>query len=347
MKIIQHIEEFQPNDGIGCDAEGLRKIFFEMGFGSFICCRKNLFDPKEYIIRPFDKFDFSQADIHILHYGGAGYPLNYFLEIPGRKFLRFHNITPSYFFENFQAKKAFELSEMKSVFELSSLKNEIELAVCDSDFNSEFLKNYHFRNLKVMPIAKSYIPKEHKAYGGRKIGFIGRFAPNKKIEDLLFLLYFLKKIHPDYTLTLFGKVISAFNDYFLFLKKITSELDLENNVRILENLDDASLEKEFCEIDYFVSMSEHEGFGIPILEAFSFGVPVIAFDSSAVKDTMKGAGFLFTEKKFSLIAELIEYLTNKPNLRKNLVEEQYKVLRYYNDFPFKAIISSFLKIHEN
>lgn len=346
MKIIQHVEEFQVGDGIGNDVEGLRKIFLDLGLESMICSHKNFSPKKDYIFHPYEKSHFSKTDIHLLHYGGTGYPLDYFLENQGRKLLRFHNITPSVFFENLQASEAIKFSEMKSIFELNSLRHEIESTICDSEFNKEFLKGYHFKNLSVIPIAKKYFPEE-KNNQGRKIGFIGRMAPNKKIEDLLLLLFFLKKIHADYTLVLFGKVIEAFRDYFLTIQKMISELKLKDSVQIHENLNDSDLAKKFSDIDYFVSMSEHEGFGIPILEAFSIGVPVLAFDSSAVKETMRGAGFLFREKNFRLIAEFIEYLKNHPSLKKNLVEKQFQVLRYYNEFPFKKTISDLLKIHEN
>jgi len=46
----------------------------------------------------------------------------------------------------------------------------------------------------------------------------------------------------------------------------------------------------------FWCLSEHEGFCVPLVEAMWFDVPVIAFDATAVGETMDGAGLLITDK---------------------------------------------------
>ena len=48
--------------------------------------------------------------------------------------------------------------------------------------------------------------------------------------------------------------------------------------------------------DVFLSMSEHEGFCLPLLESCYFQVPVVAFDAAAVAETLDGAGILFRDK---------------------------------------------------
>jgi len=48
--------------------------------------------------------------------------------------------------------------------------------------------------------------------------------------------------------------------------------------------------------DVLVMLSEHEGFGVPLVEAMSYGVPIVAYDSGAVAETLGGAGVLLTEK---------------------------------------------------
>ena len=56
----------------------------------------------------------------------------------------------------------------------------------------------------------------------------------------------------------------------------------------------------------FVCLSEHEGFCLPLLEAFHFGVPVIASRAGAVPETAGDAALLLEDRDLPTIAELIE-----------------------------------------
>ena len=70
----------------------------------------------------------------------------------------------------------------------------------------------------------------------------------------------------------------------------------------------------------YLCMSEHEGFCLPLIEAMHFGLPVIAYDSSAVSGTVAAGGVLVKEKRYAQIAELIRKIMNEPELRAGLVE---------------------------
>ena len=59
----------------------------------------------------------------------------------------------------------------------------------------------------------------------------------------------------------------------------------------------------------FLCMSEHEGFCIPLIEAMVHDVPVLAYEAAAVPETLDGAGILFREKRFDLIAEMMAGLS--------------------------------------
>ncbi len=72
-------------------------------------------------------------------------------------------------------------------------------------------------------------------------------------------------------------------------------------------------------------MSEHEGFCAPLLEAYEMGVPVIAYDTGAVSETLGGAGILLHEKKIDEIAELAHLLVTDPELRDRVISAQDRV----------------------
>jgi len=71
-----------------------------------------------------------------------------------------------------------------------------------------------------------------------------------------------------------------------------------------------------------VSVSEHEGFGVPILEAMAAGVPVVAYGSTAVPETMGGAGVLMRSKDPAVIAATVEAVQSDHELRARIIERQ-------------------------
>lgn len=350
MKIYQHVDEFNDRDGIGNDISGFDPIFKSISIPSAIVCRINNSKKKLDILSTNTNAKFNKNDIHILHYGGAGYPIDFFSSLPGKKILRFHNITPIYFFKNFIIEdiyKSLETNQTLSFFELYSLKRVLDCVWSDSLFNQEeylnIIGDHGNIKLDVLPVTHHYPLVKEANPSGFKIGFVGRIVPNKKIEDLLLTLFYLKKINPNYTLTIFGKKNSIFQTYFDTIEQISRDLELSESIEIIEDLDDLSLQREFAKLNIYLSMSEHEGFGIPILEAMALQIPVVAFSSSAVNETVLNAGVLFSHKNFPLVAELIHKINSDSNIKKIILGAQNKKIKQMNDFPYKEKILAIAK----
>lgn len=343
MKVYQHVDELNDRDGIGNDIQGFHSIFKKLGFESSVITRINNSNSKITCHSPFSLPKIYSDSIHIFHFGGTGYPIEIFQSLQGKKILRFHNMTPISFFKKFMDAdlyKVFEKNETKSFLELYSLSSSVSYTLHDSLFNqSEFFsivgserKSYS----KVFPIIRNYYQtSKNEKFPSYKIGFVGRWAPNKKMEDLLFTLYFLKKIHHKYQLILIGKKNSVFSLYNHKIEDLIQELNISDSVIIYENLSDEELKRELSTLDLYISMSEHEGFGIPILEAMAVGIPVLAFASSAVIETVRDAGLLFTKKEFPLVAELIHKIVSTPSLKTALLKSQSARLQTYNQFPYQ------------
>lgn len=79
--------------------------------------------------------------------------------------------------------------------------------------------------------------------------------------------------------------------------------------------------------DAFVCMSEHEGFCVPLVEAMVFQVPILAYDSSAVSETLGGSGILLKEKNPMLIAEWMDRIVQDKALRQMIIEKEKNVYR--------------------
>ena len=72
----------------------------------------------------------------------------------------------------------------------------------------------------------------------------------------------------------------------------------------------------------FVSMSEHEGFGVPLVESMLMRVPVLAYSATAVPFTLGGAGVQFTEKRFAEVTEIAHALATDEALRARVLAGQ-------------------------
>ncbi len=87
----------------------------------------------------------------------------------------------------------------------------------------------------------------------------------------------------------------------------------------------------FYEIaDVYLSLSEHEGFGVPLLEAFHKRIPVVGFDAGAVAETMNGGGVVVSKKDFPRLAALIDALVRNRELRRSVIEGQLLALRKFS-----------------
>ena len=346
MNIYQHLDELRDSDGVGNDAIGLHKEFNQLGWNSNFITRiprkGNIIEGAKFH-SIFDTLRFNTNDIHLLHYGGHGYPLDLFRLSPGKKILRFHNITPSHYYQNSTTPEIYSSMnrfESLSYLEISTLGIICDAAWCDSPFNAHVLQAFDFKMLKVLPICKKYEvylpPRSIKQ--SYNLCFVGRYAPQKKWEDLILFFSHWRKKHSQAHLFCIGSVIGAFDGYYARLKKLVKDLDLEDYVLFLNHLSDSEVLQKLSESSALVSMSEHEGFCLPLLEAFGVGIPVFAYDAGATKTTMNQAGRVFSEKNFPKLVDMIsDELSNNLKIE-NMINQQYNSLKYYNEFPWHTIL---------
>jgi hypothetical protein len=81
----------------------------------------------------------------------------------------------------------------------------------------------------------------------------------------------------------------------------------------------------------YISLSEHEGFCVPLLEAMAADVPVLAYASTAVPDTLGGAGIQFAPKDLEYAAELLGELAYNDTLRTQVIAGQRRRLADFGD----------------
>ena len=154
--------------------------------------------------------------------------------------------------------------------------------------------------------------------------FVGRTAPNKCQHDLIKGFHEYLKMDPVARLILVGHMES--NDpYCEYLRDTIRKYGLDNHVVLTGNVSESDLQAYYQTAHLIWSMSEHEGFCVPLIEAMWFDVPVLAFKSTAVPETLKEAGILFTVKdNMAAVAALAKLMVHDQSLRRKILTAQRK-----------------------
>lgn len=339
MKAIhQFLAGYSNGDAISNEARALRTIFRAWGFASEIYCEERRILPelrKECRDLGQAAADLGADDIALLHLS-IGSDLNdLFPKLPGRKAILYHNITPPEFFRGIQDQIASLLARGRE--QAARLHAVAEVNLADSAYNAEELAGWGYRDPKVLPLVLDF---DHlavkpdratlKKYGdGRtNILFVGRCVPNKRIEDLLAAFYYVQKYVDDSARLIHTGSWAGTERYHALLLTGMRDLQVEG-VEMPGSVRQDELAAIYRSAHVFLSMSEHEGFCIPVIEAMYYDVPVLAYAGAAVPGTMDGAGVLFKEKRFDEVAEMIGRLAHDPVLREAVLRGQRaRVERY-------------------
>ena len=323
-------------DAISNEARLIRRLLRERGWASEIYTDPRHCNPRlRGDAQPLDALRPAADDLLLLHLS-IGSPVNErFAGLPGRRILLYHNITPPAYLRFLDAAFADRLQE--GLDQARRLAGSVQLALADSAFNARELEALGHRDVRVLPYLVDGLLNEvppdpdqlARLRDGRlNVLFVGRGAPNKKIEDLLFAFHYLQRyVEPHARLIHVGSY-AGLEAYHGFLHMKAAELGLEE-VHFLGSIPQARLNACYAAADVFLCLSEHEGFCVPLLEAMARQVPVLAYAAGAVPETMGGAGVLLRDKQFDAIAEMIRRLARDPALRAAVLAGQAERLQRY------------------
>jgi glycosyltransferase involved in cell wall biosynthesis len=255
------------------------------------------------------------------------------IELP--QILIYHNITPPEYFAATNPIMARQLDKGRA--QLAAARSRTLLALGDSAYNERELVELGFSPTGVLPIVldetRYNLPlapsvaatcDQHKPL----LLFVGRLVPNKRQEDLIKLLYCLQRIIPEARLVLVGS--PHVQSYVEWQRELASSLGLDDGaVQWAGHVTQQEMLTYYRCADVYVSMSEHEGFGKPLIESMYLGLPVVAYASTAVPDTMGDAGIMFFRKDYEALAELIATILADDGLRGRIVTRQTERVRHF------------------
>jgi glycosyltransferase involved in cell wall biosynthesis len=329
--IHQLVAGFSRGDAISNEALVMRGLFRSWGYDSELYCETRRILPELRteardleVLRQVCKPD----DIVFLHLSIGSRANDVFAALPGRKALLYHNITPPEYFSLIQPATAGDLERGR--IQARSLAGCASVNLADSAFNAEELAGWGYPPAAVFPLMLDFeklggAPDRSvmRRFGDGKtnILFVGRCAPNKKIEDVITAFaYYQKGVEARSRLILAGSFAGTERYQRLLLTQVR-DLKL-NDVVFTGSIPQGQLNACYRSARVFLCMSEHEGFCIPLVESLVHRVPVLAFAAAAVPETLGGAGVLFTEKRFEAIAEMMSKLAKEASLRDAVLARQ-------------------------
>jgi len=294
-----------------------------------------------------------QDDINILHFALPSPLTEFFLNCGGKRVIIYHNITPPHYFRGFQE----ELVDFtaQGLDEIKLLKKIDPITIAYSDFSAADLSALGFKQPRVLPFLINwdrYNEPENPVLarilddGWTNLLFVGRLVPNKKQDDLIRLLVTYRKVfHKKTRLLLVGKGREG-EKYLFCINEMLAELGnppviLGGRVTLSE------LITYYNHAHAFVCMSEHEGFCVPLVEAMYFKLPIIAYNSSAIPNTLGETGILLNSKNYLEFSAWLDKALFDAEFRNSVITRQNsRLLTYLFPHvlePWKAFVDEILE----
>lgn len=352
LRIDQVLPSFAARDAIGFHTLELQKLIQSQNIESEIYADEIKDEMKEFA-RPVKELFKTKSDRsrYLIYQASTGSPVaSKLLERTEPLLLNFHNITPREVLGKWDPGVGIIVGA--GIKQLGLFKDRISGAISVSSFNKWCLEQEGIKENSL--VAAPFIPnydeirnprRSHGSNTGSHWLFVGRIAPNKAQHDIIkaFSAY-TTGWDPEPTLTLVGATSSQ--SYFDTLIKLIDELDLAGKVTLTGPIDSRSLENHYRKATIFICLSDHEGFGFPIIEAMRHKLPVVAFASTAVTETVGEAGILLSNKDPIHCAAAVAMIENNLDLRKRLLRKSkyqtdkysYEVSKMQNLGALRALI---------
>ncbi|UCF93859.1 MAG: glycosyltransferase family 4 protein [Desulfobacterales bacterium] len=344
MRIAICTPDLAPGDAVSNDVIGMYQAFREKDFEARIFAA-NAYVQTPAIFPPerIQRFIRNRRDILVYHHSvGWDLGLELHRKLKCRKVVKYHNVTPAEFFkgiaENYCAACTAGRQQLSA---LCRVKTDLYLA--DSDYNlREIIDSgtngahcgivppfHHIDRLRGITADAEIIHRFNDKY----VNFlmVGRVVPNKNYEDLIQTFYiYHRQYNPRSRLLIVGKEDAGLASYSMSLRAKIRHLNLEGDVLFTGSVPDAALKAYYQVADVFVITSKHEGFCVPLVEAMSMRIPIVAYGTSAIPGTVDKVGLVWNEQDPALLAASVNQIVENDHVRRSLGEMGWR--RYQQQF---------------
>ena len=347
MRILQVLPTISFGDAVGNDTIALKRLIAERGFETQIYA-ENIDSrlPVGTAVSVTKIPSLSKDDIIVFH-ESVGTELNNWVKTQKcRKVMIYHNITPPEFFKDYGHNAFYNCRD--GYAQLEKLTDTFDMILSDSAYNRQNLLDMGFTAPNhVLPILipfddykkapSSKIIEKYSGDGYKNIIFVGRVVPNKCQQDVIAAFNeYQKHFNQKSRLFIVGSFMESYSNQ---LKDYAARLGVQNIV-FTDHCPFDEILACYHLADLFLCQSEHEGFCVPLVEAMCFDVPIVAYDSSAIGETLGGSGFLLKEKDPLLTAGVMNRVLTDDALRQIIIENQRERLQ---DFQYEKVKALFWK----
>jgi len=234
--------------------------------------------------------------------------------------VNYHNLTPLRFLNGWDPAGTHGVAWGRA--QLRDLAARATLGLAVSSYNEHELIEAGFARTTVIPYLfdPGTTPRssKHRRTGSTTWLFVGRLAANKAQHDIVKAFAAYRLLHdPDAELRLVGGGVDE--PYGRTLRRFVHALGLDDAVSLTGGVTPAGLGAHYAAADVLVVCSDHEGFCVPLLEAMHNSVPIVAYASAAVPETLGDAGLLLDVKDPYTIAEAVHHVVTDGRLRTHLI----------------------------
>ena len=341
-RVHQILATLGYGDAIGNEVLGITRALRAAGYTSDIIVETA--DPRlEHLTVDYRDAvgDVEPDDLLVHHFSLGSRASRTAFALPCRMMLVYHNITPPEYFLGVHDQLVRQCYHGRR--ELLPYRSRCDLALGDSEFNRRELETLGFPRTAVLPVVPDFSHLDvtpdvriTDAFDDEwtNILFVGRLIPNKRPDNLIRFVHAYQTLYNRRTRLILAGSYGGFDTYLAQLHTLIADLGVEA-VHILGQVSNEELTALYDVADLFLCASEHEGFCVPLMEAFHKRVPVMAYAATAVPATMDGGGVLYESTDPRHVAALIHATLDAASQSDAILEGQDAALARLlaRDFP--------------
>ncbi len=345
-RVLIATPHLQPYDAIGSDVEGMAHCLEGAGYRVEVFA-EGIAPAMTGLAREARLEDpaWDDPDALLIYHHSMGWKRGERLleKMRGRIVVRYHNITPAEYFEPYSPAYSEACREgAASNARVAALPGAMFWGA--SEFNCAGLRAqgapagrcralppFHHRP---EPAPDAATVRRLRGRSGTRMLFVGGIKPNKGHRRLMEVAAdYQREVDAEAHLVLAGKADPRLAHYEGELRDLAWSLGMQGQVHFTGPVTAAELRACYVAADVFVCMSEHEGFCVPLVEAMRHRVPIVAYGSTAVAETVGDAGLVWRNEATACYVESIRTCVEEWGTRAELVERGARRYRRMYDEP--------------